>query len=145
MAWKLQRASRHQYRGEPGYIASPAGPGISLEYIYASSNRISSLNGVENLDRLANLEVADNRISSLEPLSELGPAVTERRNNQVTSLSGLESLDELNDLTLSENALTEPDLTKISNATSLTYLNVSGTDLGSIVGIETDQLRDLSI
>ena len=68
------------------------------------------------------------------------------RNNQVTSLSGLESLDELNDLTLSENALTEPDLTKISNATSLTYLNVSGTDLGSIVGIESlTQLRDLNI
>ena len=78
-----------------------------------SSNRLTSLKGIENLNNLTKLYC---------------------HSNQLTSLKGIENLNNLTKLSCSSNQLTS--LKGIENLNNLTYLSCDSNQITSLKGIE---------
>lgn len=120
---------------------------LELTSLYASSQGIASLTGLEYAVNLHSLYATHNRISDLSPLSGLSNLGTLALNtNQVSDLSPLAGLGNLTDLNLHDNPIS--DISALSGLTNLQTLtlrinNISDISaLSALTNLETLALED---
>jgi Leucine-rich repeat (LRR) protein len=112
-------------------------------YLNCSYNDLNSLEGIENLTQLQELDCCENNLTSLEPikyLTQLQYLIC--NDNNITSLEGIKHLTQLQELECSDNELTSLEF--IKHLTLLQELNCWGNNLTSLEGIENlSQLQKL--
>jgi internalin A len=136
--------------GAAGLVPDAGGPEVLDAF------RMQSLQGVELLENLASLDLRNNRISDLTPLTGLARlGQLTLTNNEVGDLAPLATLPVLGDLGLSGNRIT--DLGPLSGVSSLRLLGLADnriTDLGPLgsgylsslveLDVSRNQVADLS-
>lgn len=96
---------------------------------------LSTISGLENAETLQYLDLGNNTIRNLEPLSVMsGLTHLNLQHNAVSNTSVLSDLAQISTLDLSYNNL--KSLSSIGKLTNLTVLNVAHNELTSITGIE---------
>ena len=106
-----------------------------------SNNRITEINGLENLKNLEYLNLKNNQITEingLKNLKNLGSLNLE--NNQITEINGLENLKNLGSLNLENNQITE--INGLENLKNLEYLNLKNNQITEIKGLENIYFDD---
>jgi hypothetical protein len=113
-----------------------------LSVIELSNNNIEDLNPLTELPRLISLYVSSNNISSLSALSKMKfLTVLSIGNNPIEDWSGLANLTQLTGLDMVNAVLTNASLESVSGLTSLTSLNLASNNLTNISAVE--RLMDL--
>ncbi|MFW6237983.1 MAG: FlgO family outer membrane protein [Bacillota bacterium] len=164
----LERIIREQAGKSSGVLLPDDVSGIrTIEY--SSYNMISSLEGIQYLQDLRNLDMDTQRIDDLSPLADLEQLVElNLADNDITSLSGLSGLNNLEVLIIRQNEFSDlstlsrlgnlrelnledstgvrSGLNNISSLENLSELNLSNTDIETISSLsELSRLRWLSI
>ncbi len=123
---------------------------LELTSLYASSQGITSLTGLEYAVNLHSLHATHNQISDLSPLSGLSNLETLALNtNQISDLAPLAGLSNLTDLNLHDNPIS--DISPLSGLTNLQALtlrinNISDISaLSALTDLETLALEDNEI
>ena len=113
-----------------------------LEHLTINSCGLATLVGLENAEKLVSLDIRQNAVRDLTPLSSM-TALQEAylQNNAIIDLTALSALANLTHLDVSYNALTT--ITPVFNCATLTELNASNNTMESIAGIE--KLTALSV
>lgn len=82
----------------------------SVHTLVCSGKGVKSLDGMEQLPALKNVNLSHNQVTDLTPLSEVKSLqVLYATNNQIESVEALEDLPELNSISLRSNLLTDVD------------------------------------
>lgn len=119
--------------------------------IAESGARLSDIELLGDLTQLESLNLRDNHIQDLAPLTFLTSLSSlNLRGNQVSDLVPLQTLSALNELNLRENALT--DLAPLSALTNLEYLNIHSNPvnagfeaLTNLPGLHTLIMRNVAL
>lgn len=83
----------------------------SVHTLVCSGKGVQSLDGMEQLSALKNINLSHNQLSDLSPLAEVkGLQVLYATNNQIESVDALEALPELNAISLRSNLLSDADV-----------------------------------
>jgi Leucine-rich repeat (LRR) protein len=83
----------------------------SVHTLVCSGKGVQSLEGMEQLPSLKNLNLSHNQLSDIEPLANLkGLQVLYATNNDIESVEALETLTELNAVSLRSNNLSDADV-----------------------------------
>ena len=83
----------------------------SVHTLVCSGKGVQSLEGMEQLSALKNINLSHNKLSDLSPLAEVkGLQVLYATNNQIESVAALEALPELNAISLRANLLRDADV-----------------------------------
>lgn len=97
---------------------------------------LSTIAGLENAANLAYLDLGNNTVRNLEPLTPLvNLKQIDLQHNAVTNLSALSALSNLEKLDVSYNSLT--GIAPIASCAKLTWLNVGNNKLTSLSGVES--------
>ena len=112
----------------------------NLETLKFGGNNVSDITSLTNLtDSIKNLELRDNSIMSVDPISNLTSLeILDLGNNGIVDINGLGNLTNLRELYLSENGVL--DITPFENLTSLETLEIvnnSFSDLAPLSGLES--------
>jgi len=87
----------------------------NLTVLYCSGKGITSLEGIEQLDKLEYLNCSNNKLISLKGIEQLvNLEYLHCNNNKITSLKGIEKLVKLERLDCSHNPLPYSDLKNFS-------------------------------
>jgi len=88
--------------------------GMSVESVHTlvcSGKGVQSLEGMEQLPALKNINLSHNQVFDLSPLAEVkGLQVLYATNNQIESVEALEALPELSAISLRHNQITDADV-----------------------------------
>lgn len=122
---------------------------LDLNCIGGFASRIDTLNGIEQLSNVINLNLRNNNIQSAEPLRNLTNLQTlllsecgECGNNRVRDLTPLQGLVNLIELDLRRNGVS--DLTGVEGLQSLEILRLDGNSVADISALSsTPALREL--
>ena len=107
----------------------------SLQILNLNECALSTIAGMEAALNLTHLDLGNNTVRNLTPLSGLtGLKEINLEHNAVTDLSALSSLTNLEKLDVSYNALVS--LSPMAENTHLTWLNATNNDIRSLNGIE---------
>ena len=107
----------------------------NLEELRLSGCGLSNISPLEGLEKLRYLDLSDNSINNLGPISECTTLETLLLNsNAVTSVNALNKLTNLRVLNLSHNVV--KSLTHLAQCTAMRELNVSNNELTSLAGLE---------
>ncbi len=83
----------------------------SIHTLVCSGKGVQSLDGMEKLPALKNVNVSHNQVTDLSPLAELkGLQVLYATNNDIESVEALEAMPELNAISLRANDLSDADV-----------------------------------
>jgi Leucine-rich repeat (LRR) protein len=83
----------------------------SVHTLVCSGKGVQSLEGMEQLPALKNINLSHNQVDDLSPLAEVkGLQVLYATNNQIESVEALEALPELSAISLRSNQLTDADV-----------------------------------
>ena len=108
-----------------------------LQTLYVSSNELRTLYGIEQFEQLNYIDASNNKLYDLtgvELLSNLKQLYLQ--NNTITDITLLSNLTQLEQLNLSNNRKVK-NLDALINLNSLTYLNLSNTELNSLKSINS--------
>ena len=100
--------------------------------IYITSDKVSSLKGIELLSNLRFISCDNNNLTSLDVSKNTSLTSISVRSNKLTSIKGLDKLKNLTSLNINSNKFKSLDLTNNKNLTSL---QVTENDLSSIKGL----------
>lgn len=132
---------------ETGGVSSLQGIGYlsQLEQLRIEGWKLRSLEGVDELHKLVDLDVSYNKLKSLKSLGNLTSLEYLTVDlNQLTSLEGIENLKNLKGLYASWNKIT--NLKPLKGLTNLEYVWITNNNLKSLKGIENSKnLRSLLI
>ena len=107
------------------------GAGAPDPLAYGDRSMIRSIRGLESLPNLASLDLPNNGITDLTPLTDLQKlASIKLTNNQVTDLTPLAGLPVLNDLGLSGNTIT--DLKPLAHVATIRSLGLSRNQISNL-------------
>jgi glucan-binding YG repeat protein len=106
---------------------------ISLNVIYAKSQSISNITGLENATNLEDLTLWDNYVSDISPLTNLtNLTYLDLDNNNITDLSPLYGKQYLHTLFLTSNPIS--DISVLLSLPNLQYVNLEGLPLDLTTG-----------
>lgn len=133
----LEQAIRDTIEKEEGTIESK--DVVNLQVLDATGYEIKSLEGIDALENLRNLNLEDNFVESVSPLGDLTKLrILNLRNNEITSLEEIDFEDilflHIRDLSLRHNVKRDNE----GNATRLSDISL----LGQMVSLRKLELRD---
>src|SRR5690625_1984732 len=133
----LEQAIRDTIEKEEGTIESK--DVVNLQVLDAAGYEIKSLEGIDALENLRNLNLEDNFVESVSPLGDLTKLrILNLRNNEITSLEEIDFEDilflHIQDLSLRHNVKRDNE----GNATRLSDISL----LGQMVSLRKLELRD---
>ena len=106
-------------------IAQPT----DIKKLNCSAKGIFRLNGLEHFKKLTHIELANNKISSLEPLSKLRDVeVLDLKRNQISSIWPILGMDKLTTLKLTDNPVGDLNHLNGFNSLSSIEFKLSKTD-----------------
>lgn len=116
-----------------------------LTWLYAYERNIHSLDGIEHLENLENLQLSTNQVEDLSPLAgltklkQLGV-----ENNQIRDITPLAGLVNLTELGLRANDLT--DISPLTSLTKLEYLTLGENQIADLAPLaELKELTSLNL
>lgn len=111
-----------------------------LTYLELGANKIREIEGIETLVKLEHLWLGQNKITELKGLHTLSNLRTlSIQANRLTSLDGIESVPQLTELYVSDNKISS--LEPLKNNTKLEILDFQTNPINSLAGLEN--LREL--
>lgn len=106
---------------------------LNLEELGASGLGIADLTGLEYAENLTRLDLRENEIIDISPLSETNLQWLHAGTNQISDLNPLSSLSNLTELRLDWNRIS--DLAPISGLTNLERLDAENNEISNLVPI----------
>lgn len=94
------------------------------------SNKIESLDGIDNLKCLVTLTLSHNKITSMKQIPYLAELKElDLSGNQISKIEMMSNLPVIEDLNLSSNLITKINANELAPAKSLLYLNLAGNQI----------------